>query len=437
MSRTSKTNVIHRIQLHPSIGSCVTMALLLLVSQVQAVSAVEPSRWSTYQGSAEHAGFVDTHLRIPSSAQPLWSKLVVPEHLATAQPTGLAIANGRVFVASPRSLTEINPLVALALHNGTELWRRNFPGVDSVNPPAVADDGSVYLVTGKPVVGDAYLHRLSGVTGATLFANAIPAQWQRYMAPTIVDGQVATGGGMYAGLYSASLAGVPHYLQGQFNYDEWTPVPWKQSWVVMTDQLRVIDRATGAIQRSIPIPEYDWWGWSVHQSPIILGDVAYFTQDQRLIAIDLETEDVVFVRHRADYGVGYLDGQVVTDGDQLFVNAGTEMLVVATDGELVDAYSDSDRPQFGFGPASIVTCTHLIAWTPGDEVVMIDRRSGEVARRFPSSEGIVSMALADGKLVVATRAGRINVYAVPFYAPPSLFTDDFESGTTSSCATSD
>jgi len=405
--------------------------LLPVLLHSQALLAVEPSRWSTYQGSAEHNGFVDTDVRVPLVTIPRWSRHLVPATLAGGgRYIGLAIANQHVYVTSPERLAQTNPIVAVSLVDGGAVWERNFPGVNSVNPPAVSECGDVYLVTGNHM-NDTFLHRLDGGTGQSLFSTPMDAQWQRYLAPTIVDDQVATPGGYFTSLFAFSLGGDYLYSTGQTNFDEWTPVPWRGNWVTLTDRLNIIDRTTGALQKSIPIPEYQWSGWSVWQTPVIASDIAYFTQGNRLIAIDLDAGVVRFIRPASDFQVSYLDSQISTDGEQLFVPGDSKLLVFDLEGNLLDTYINT--PGAGFGPTNVITRSHVLSWSAFGQVNMFDRRTGILVQTFQGDQDVAAVALADGSLVVAYRDGRVSAYDVPFYDPGSIFQDSFESGFPPAC----
>lgn len=77
--------------------SMVAAGVIGIVSTPTDLGAAAVARWTTYQGSANHYGFVDTSTHLPPSASPRWSRQLVPATLpAGGTYIGLAIADGRV-----------------------------------------------------------------------------------------------------------------------------------------------------------------------------------------------------------------------------------------------------------------------------------------------------------------------------------------------------
>lgn len=397
--------------------------LLLWISILggaQPAFAADPA-WSTYQGNAEHTGFVDVQIVWPVTNVPRWTKQLSPDSLpAGGSFIGLAIANGMVYVTSELgNFPANNPIVAASLIDGSVIWEKNFPGIFAVNPPAVSPAGDVYFTTVNHQ-DDTYLHRLDGATGEFRFSTPMEAQWQRLLAPTIVGDQVATPGGYGSGLHVFSLEGEFLYSTPNTWYDRWTPVPWGQFWVYLTDELTIVDRATGIHVRTIAIPNYSWSGWSIGQTPVIVGDSAYYVQNNRLIAIDLNDGTLQFDRAASFYQSPFLDPQIMTDGQHLFVRGYPHMAVISPDGDLVDSYSF--LPWAGFGPLNVVTRNHFIGWTSDGQIGVIDRASRSVVRSFDETSDIAGIALADSTLVVAYRDGRVSAFDAPF----AIFADSFD-----------
>ena len=417
------------------LNTCFLLSALLVPTMG---TAGEPTRWSTYQGSVEHTGFVDIDTGVPISAQPRWARKLVPDTLpAGGTYIGLAIADQRVYVTSPERFTAVNPIVAASLTDGTVLWEQNFPYVNSVNPPAVSGSGSVFLVTGKSTgstVTPAQLHRLDGASGRVIFSVPLEAQWQRYYAPTIIGNMVTTAGGFYSGIYAFSQRGTELYQAGMFNYDQWTPVPWRNFWLVLSQTLNLVDRTTGEAQSSIVIPEPGSNTWSTGQTPVVLGDIAYMTQNNRLVAIDLVKGEVKFIRSASDFNVSNIDGQISTDGKLLFFRADSQLVVVDRAGMVIDRYGSG--PEAGFGPTNIVTRSHVFGWWGNGQVNMFDRSNCQMVQSFhsPTGRDVAAMALADGELVVAYRDGYVAAFDIPFYRTDSLFANGFESTPSSTCS---
>ena len=403
-----------------SLAAACTLAVVASPPDLHAASI---ARWTTYQGASNHYGFVDTATRVPASANPRWSRQLVPETLAGGGTyIGLAIADGRVYVTSPQRFTEINPIVAVDLLDGSALWDRNYPDINAVNPPAVSAAGEVYFVTINHLE-DSFLRVLDGGTGAVITSTPMAAQWQRYLAPTIFDGRVGTPGGYESGLQSYLFDGSFLHESTSMGNDMWTPTPWRDQWVVYTDRFRIVDRATGGLTQTILVPGYQSPFVNLGQTPVIIGDVAFITNADRVMAFDLVAGELVFARTAAELGSSFLDGQIATDGRQLFVGAWPEMLVLDREGAVQDRYTNP--PGAGFGPTSIVTRTHVYAWSAFAQVNVFDRQTGERVLTLdnPNDDDVAALAMADQTLVVAYRDGTVSAFDVPF---DTIFADGLE-----------
>ena len=235
------------------------------------------------------------------------------------------------------------------------------------------------------------------------------AQWGNYLAPTIVDGQVASNGGYYGGLYTFDAAtGSTDHFANLPQCDQMTPVPWRDAWVTLTDRIDIVDRATGS-SRAIPIAGQT--GCTTSQTPIILGDIAYFSDSGRLIAIDLVDGSTVFQRAIGAYG------QVSTDGSRLYVVASGAVAVRDLHGNYLGGLESAAH---SLVPPLILTQTHVIAATLGGGRTAILDLAGQQPAVLLDRSG--AMALADGLLVIAASDG---TYA--YDLAESLFADGFES----------
>lgn len=403
--------------------SMVAACVIGIVATPTGLGAASLSRWATYQGTANHHGFLDTATRLPASVTPRWSRQLVPATLpAGGTYIGLAIADGRVYVTSPQRFTALNPIVAVDLRDGSPVWDRNYPGVNSVNPPAVSAAGDVYFITNNHTQ-DTFLRVLDGATGTPIASTPMDAQWHRYLAPTIFAGMVGTPGGASFGLHTYLLDGSFLHSSPSTDHDLFTPAPWRDQWVVFTDRIRIIDRANGNVTRTIAVPDYRWPPLNLGQTPVIVDDVAYITNADRVLAFDLVEGGLIFARTAAEFGSDFLGGQIATDGRQLFVGAWPEMLVIDREGALQDSYSNP--PGSGFGPTHIVTRTHVFAWSAFSQVNVFDRQSGArvLTLENPSRDDVAALAMADQTLVVAYRDGTVSAFDVPF---DTIHADGFE-----------
>lgn len=131
----------------PRILAAVGLAVSLALSA--GLEAASLSRWTTYQGTPNHHGFVDTATRLPESRAPRWWRQLVPQTLPGGGTyIGLAIADGRLYVTPPQRYVAINPVAAVDIRDGSPIWERNYPGVFNVNPPAVSASGHVRMSHG-------------------------------------------------------------------------------------------------------------------------------------------------------------------------------------------------------------------------------------------------------------------------------------------------
>jgi len=411
--------IFHHMRSKSMLVACV----IWIVSAPTVLDAASITRWSTYQGSANHYGFIDTATSLPASVKPRWSRKLVPETLpAGGTYIGLAIADDRVYVSSPQRFTELNPIVAVDLLDGSPLWDRNYPGVASVNPPAVSGAGNVYFITSN-YMQDTFLRVLDGATGDPIVSTSMGAQWQRRLAPTIFAETVGTAGGEFSGLHTYLLDGSFVHSSLSLNYDLWTPVPWRDQWVVYTDQIQIVDRATGNTTDTIAVPDYQPPFVRAGQTPVIIGDVAYIINANRVLAFDLVRAELILARTAAEYQSDILGGQIATDGRQLFVGAWPEMLVLDREGVLQDSYSNP--PGSGFGQTHIVSRTHVFAWSSFGAVNVFDRHSGDGVLTFESLSGedVAALGMASQTLVVAYRDGTVSAFDVPF---DTIHADKFE-----------
>jgi outer membrane protein assembly factor BamB len=183
-----------------------------------ALAASAPvSPWTTYQGNVLHTGYVPITLN-PSKFTPLWNVTIGSSGAALHQVTE---ADGLVFLTQNGYFSD-QGLYVLAAKNGARIWSLAFPGIFSVNPPAY-DDGNVYIQT-VDNSGDTWVRGYVAASGTPIFQSAADAQWENYLAPTIVDHTLYMDGGTYGGMYSFNGAtGAQNWFAPLAQFDEWTP----------------------------------------------------------------------------------------------------------------------------------------------------------------------------------------------------------------------
>lgn len=362
--------------------------------------------WPTYQGNTGHTGHVSAALPTAVTPRLLWQAQPFP---LSTDVGGIAVGANRVF-ATPRWTPSNLPksVVSLDFGSGQEQWRVSYNNVFSVNPPAFDGSGTIYLATGNHS-GDTFLRALDSNTGSERWRAPMQAQWERYLAPTLIDGVVASNGGYYGGLYVFDAAGgQPRYFSALPQCDQMTPVPWGSSWATLTTALNVIDRASGSV-RHLPIPGHDS-GCIYNQTPIIVGDVAYLTDAGRLIALNLIDGSTVFSRQIS------ASGQISSDGQKLFLIASGAVNVRDLAGNYLGAF---EYAPYSLVPPLIVTDTHAIVASPNSGETAILDLSGQSPPVLIGHDG--DLALVDGVLIIGDDDG---IYAYDLV--DALFADGFE-----------
>lgn len=366
-----------------------------------------PAKWSSYQGNMDHSGYVDMGLAPTINVRQRWR--IEPPRLSK----GVAIGYGQVFISSGNSFEPSMSLTARDLATGQARWSVDFGSVFSVNPPALDDNGTVFLVTGNHADAT-FLRSYAAETGQPRWQTALSAQWERYLAPTIVGDDVATNSGYYGGLSSVRRDGTLRYFTALPQYDAWTPTPWRGYWLSYTNRFDWVDRATGQVVATVT-PSHFWNGYAVGQAPVVLQDRAFVTNGGRLIGIDLVNRSVAL----------YLPisavGQVSCDGQSLYVVSDGSVSVRSATGESLYTIQ---IPEVDIYPPLILTRTHLIAnvgpvnGSP-TQIAFIDLASRAVVRTLPWTG---ELALAADTLLVLGSDGMITAYD----APDTPFADGME-----------
>lgn len=154
--------------------SRISFLLALLVAAPAAAQT-----WPTYQANASHDGHVAV------SVDPTQFGLKWEIDAADGLPLNpVTAAEGKVFVTSTARFFN-GGLWVYDNVDGGEIWNVRFGDVASVNDPAYAD-GKVYVQVGDHSPGT-YLRAYDASTGALRFRADFSAQWEHYLAPTIVE----------------------------------------------------------------------------------------------------------------------------------------------------------------------------------------------------------------------------------------------------------
>jgi outer membrane protein assembly factor BamB len=223
--------------------------------------------WETYQGNAAHTGFVPVTLNAGIfSAR--WSRdYGVPLSPAT-------VANGKVFVSTPVYFS-FATLYALSEVDGSQVWAHSFGSVPALNPPA-AYGGRVFIATSGH--SDTFMWSFNADDGVQVFKTPFSAQWEHYLAPTLLDGEACFSGGYYGDiycLYASTGASKWSVVLGQ--YDQWTPALDHTYAFTYTGSVyygangtfRAINRYNGTEAFTVSDPAFNWNGYSINAAPVI------------------------------------------------------------------------------------------------------------------------------------------------------------------------
>lgn len=229
--------------------------------------------WAQYQANAAHTGYVPMTLDASKfNRRWRWS---VPVSETTGQ-SGVATAfqpvvtsNNLVYVLTSGYFQSAT-LYALAEHDHTLQWKKEFGGIFAANPPST-DAGAVYLATSGHQ--DTAMWGFNGSTGEQKFRTPFNSQWEHYLAPTIVDGNVYTNGGYHGGLLSFKTSdGTQNWFGNLAQYDMWTPaVDGSYAYAFMPNGLVGLNVADGSQAFVINDPNNAIQPYSVHGAPMQVG----------------------------------------------------------------------------------------------------------------------------------------------------------------------
>ncbi len=364
--------------------------------------ATDHTAWPMYQADSRHTGAVPVTPNL-SRFQLLWQR-----NLGLAL-NPVAAGDGRVFCTGVTYFAASSPLYALDATTGATLWSFDFGGVFSVNPPSYAY-GNVYVQTGNHST-DTWLHAFDGETGERVFRTPHQAQWERYFAPTILDGRVYVDGGYYGGMYAFdALTGGQIWFHSLPQYDQWTPAvgdDYAYAYVgEYSPGLYALRKSDGQQAFTIPDPDFDWNGWSMDLAPVIgTHDDVVAIHDGRLISFDVAQRQMRWQREEAYQG----QPSVVDD------------VIYAIDGGALVALNEvTGAPIWSWAPASdalqgALIVTASLAFTSSAThvyAVSLDGRN-EVWSHAVGGH----LAIANGALYVASAAGVLSAFDIGIGPP--------------------
>lgn len=367
--------------------------------------------WPMYQADARHSGYVADTLQ-PNRFKLRWQR-------ALGGPGGLnpvAAADGKVFVSQVRYFEPGTSLFALDAAGGETRWSIDFGSVFSVNPPSFGY-GNVYIQTGNHS-SDTWLHALDGETGEVVFKKPHLAQWERYLAPTLLDYNVLINGGYYGGMYSFNaLSGEQQWFLDLPQYDQWTPAAASTRAFAHVGEyqpgLYSVDAYTGQAPERIDDTEFDWNGWSMGVAPAVAenGDVISI-HNGRLINFDAGNGTIRW-QQQAQFA-----GQPSVAHGRIYAVNGGRLVVLD---QLTQTEVWSWQPEApGIRAPLVVTDSHVLIST-GSQVHAIDQQSRTSVWSYPAAG---HLALANDTLYIAGDDGTLTAIGI---RNMDVFTDGFES----------
>lgn len=274
----------------------------------------EPKLWNSYQGNADHAGFMAITIE-PDNLALRW----VANLPTTSQLNPVVAGGGKVFVTN-NSYYDEQFAFGVNATNGSVSWQKNYGNNHSINPPAFSDD-KVYFQTRED--NGAFLNAVSQQNGASVFSTSYGNQWERYQAPTIFNGDLYVGGGTYGGSYKFDgLTGEELWFQDLSQCDGWTPAVDDEHVYYFSNGFVIADKSSGvAIEKNEEFPIQC-------RTPVLAGnDIALVTHDNNLYAFDTNTADKVWSSESEDYDDRFIGNPSVALG-KVYANQSGELTVL-------------------------------------------------------------------------------------------------------------
>jgi len=377
-------------------GKLASVTLTLLARPVADWSQV--GDWATYQGNAQHTGFVAGTLD-PVSFHSLWS--TSPAGGTALNP--VTAAAGKVFVSTVAYFGQ-QMVAVLDAQTGAQKWARDLGPIHGVHPPAY-DNGRMYVTTSGHQ--DSFLWAFDAETGAVQFRTAYLNQWSRYYAPTVVNGTVYMAGGYYDGMYAFNAAdGGQRWFVNLNQYDQWTPsvsdgLVYAYTGVY-SPELTVADAATGTVAYNIPDPHFNWNGYSMDVAPVLASpSQVVATQNRRLVSFDLPGRRIGWEQTASYYG------NVTVANDVLYVFNNNQLEARrASDGGLLWVWV----PPSGAPVGTTIATRNLLFISTASTTYVLDLASRKVTWSYPAGG---SLALSkDGILFIAQSNGALAAIAV-------------------------
>lgn len=356
------------------------------------------SDWTTFQGNANHTGYVPAIVD-PSIFKQRWVDTLgagqLPVNPVTFGP-GVVYASNTGYFASAA-------IYALDLSTGVQRWTVAAGQNNSTMPPTYAN-GTVYMQTNDI---SSYLWAFDASSGTVRFRVGYSSQWSTYFAPVVVGSLIYMGCGTYDGVCAMETSDGKLAWFGSTNqYDGWTPAVANGLVYVYTGsytpKLQVFDAATGAASFEIPDPHFSWNGWTMGVAPVLgASNDLVATQGGRLISFDLAGRKIGWEQ------TGKFSGNVAVANGSLYVFNNNQ----------VEARSENDGtlswvwiPPEGVPVGTMIVTRNLLFVSTAANTYAVDLSTHKQVWSHPlgggrlalSSQGVLTIAGNSGKLAAIT-----------------------------------
>jgi hypothetical protein len=369
------------------------------------------SDWTTFQGNAGHTGYVPVTLD-PTRFNRRWKwKVPASDPAIEGVVTPVVAADGRVhFVVSGY----FKPSTAYALNefDRTVAWRHDFGTIFAVHPPAVGG-GKVFMASSGH--SDTFMWSFDATSGMMLSKVPFGSQWERYYAPTIVDGSVYTNGGSYGGMLSFRVSdGTLNWFNGSLlQFDQWTPaVDATHAYAFIGGRFFALDRVSGATSYSIVDANWTFGGYQQMSTPILAGPGTVIGINSRpffgpVRPVHLINFDTVNRSIRWSLAGTFVSEPAVAKGVIYVANGAQLEARSQADGSLLWSWTPNERNAEPFGngsqPSNVIVTDNLLFVSTVSSTYAIDLARRNVVWTFPRG-GHLALSRS-GILYIAPRVG--------------------------------
>lgn len=361
--------------------------------------------WPTFGQGPEHTGYNNAEAK-HNGLSMAWEQDLNLSFDVNRPLEQVAVADN-IVVANINSRFEDGGIIAFNLLDGTELWRFEFTGKNSINPPTVANN-RVYFQKGNHS-SDTHLFALNLTDGTEVWSTPFSAQWELYYAPVVANGQVFINGGYYGGMYAFDETdGSQDWFVNLPQYDRWTPAYSAGTvYSYVEGVFSAWNPADGANLWSLDLG-WDQTGWSMDRMAAIVGDTAYVTvqsQGMSLVAIDLVNKQEKWrVPNRSFSGT-----PAIADNEVFALDGSALRVYNAETGQFLWSYTANST----LVGAPLVTA-HNVFIASSDHTWMLNRDTHQAAWDVAKGGWLT---IANNHLFIAQPDGVLTAYSDSVYLP--------------------